>query len=225
MSILQRLEQDDTDRIEYMRSLGHDPLAERQRFARAVREYLQRWSKGKEIEEGVVEILEIGTGRGFFLAFLTSEIPHSHITSVDISEEQIERARDVLCKAGIDTGSGMENEITFVIADAGNLHFADGVFHAVVSYVSMHHMENPAVVVKEMRRAAGKDGIVAIADYTQNGLEMLTKAREHFGHDGGHGHREIPVEALEETIRESFANEAVEIEVIRDMVLSYIFIR
>ncbi len=188
------------ERLDYLHSLGHDPIAERLGFAREIKARLASMKEGPEDvgAGGTAEILDVGTGRGYFSLILASLIPDSHISTIDISSEQLVSARETFFDAY------MDDRVTFLQGDASRYCFSPGVFHAAAAYVSMHHMEHPGTVLSNMRGAAGEGGLVAIADYNREGLRMLAVARERFGQEGGHGHREIPAEELEDTLAEIF---------------------
>src|SRR5204863_348816 len=73
--------------------------------------------------------------------------------------------------------------VLFMKADAAALPFVDGSFDVVVSRFAVHHFENPAVQIAEMRRVLRPGGRLAVADLvsdpdpeiaeTQNRLERL----------------------------------------------------
>jgi ubiquinone/menaquinone biosynthesis C-methylase UbiE len=73
--------------------------------------------------------------------------------------------------------------VVFMQADAAKLPFMDGSFDVVVSRFAVHHFEEPAVQVAEMRRVLRPGGRLAVADLicdpdpeiaqTQNRLERL----------------------------------------------------
>jgi SAM-dependent methyltransferase len=73
--------------------------------------------------------------------------------------------------------------VVFMQADAAKLPFMDGSFDVVVSRFAVHHFEDPAVQVAEMRRVLRPGGRLAVADLicdpdpaiaeTQNRLERL----------------------------------------------------
>ena len=73
--------------------------------------------------------------------------------------------------------------VVFMEADAAALPFVDGSFDVVVSRFAVHHFEDPAVQVAEMRRVLRPGGRLAVADLicdpdptiaeTQNRLERL----------------------------------------------------
>jgi ubiquinone/menaquinone biosynthesis C-methylase UbiE len=73
--------------------------------------------------------------------------------------------------------------VVFMQADAAALPFVDGSFDVVVSRFAVHHFEDPAVQVAEMRRVLRPGGRLAVADLicdpdpaiatTQNRLERL----------------------------------------------------
>ena len=218
----------DKERYDFILSRGHDPMASRLRFALEIRKRLVLKAgldnaqpceecDTVSIECGPFNILDIGTGRGYFSLILASKMPNSHITTMDISQEQLGIAREKVCKAA------MEDRVTLLPGDAAVYHFPPGTFDAAVAYVSMHHMENADAVLSQMRRAAGADGLVAIADYTREGLRMLAEARERFGHGGGHGHREIPAEELEMTMGDILMVNERDMECIPGRHINYYF--
>jgi ubiquinone/menaquinone biosynthesis C-methylase UbiE len=73
--------------------------------------------------------------------------------------------------------------VVFMRADAAALPFVDGSFDVVVSRFAVHHFEDPAVQIAEMRRVLRPGGRLAVADLiadpdpaiaaTQNRLERL----------------------------------------------------
>ena len=73
--------------------------------------------------------------------------------------------------------------VVFMQGDAAALPFVDGSFDVVVSRFAVHHFEDPAVQIAEMRRVLRPGGRLAVADLiadpdpavaaTQNRLERL----------------------------------------------------
>lgn len=57
-------------------------------------------------------------------------------------------------------------------ADATNLPFDTGVFDAVISFHSLHHMDKPAPAIREMFRVCRPGGMVLIADLNETGRKV-----------------------------------------------------
>jgi ubiquinone/menaquinone biosynthesis C-methylase UbiE len=63
--------------------------------------------------------------------------------------------------------SGSTNSISLLQASGDALPFADASFDAVTEFATLHHVANPAIVVKEMLRVARK--VVVVADSNRFG--------------------------------------------------------
>ncbi|MFH1429163.1 MAG: class I SAM-dependent methyltransferase [Candidatus Margulisiibacteriota bacterium] len=128
-------------------------------------------------------ILEIGTGKGYLTTFLANTC--LHVVSVDINEDD---QRIAMLNAA---HAGVQNQISFLIADAEQLDFADHSFDAVVSAYTFHHLTNPFVVIGEMMRLA-KNQLI-ISDFNENGLEIINKAHDMEGRKHDHKHNNFEI--------------------------------
>jgi SAM-dependent methyltransferase len=81
-------------------------------------------------------LLDVGSGGGQSAMRLKRVYPHLTITGVDLSEDQIARARRRAQRAGVD--------VCFEVADAQALPFADASFDVVFSFGSAKHWPDPA---------------------------------------------------------------------------------
>jgi ubiquinone/menaquinone biosynthesis C-methylase UbiE len=123
-------------------------------------------------EDDLVLDVAAGTGhvaRGF--------APHVRaVVAVDATAAMLERG-------WIEAKRGALRNVVFMHADATALPFVDGSFDVVVSRFALHHFEDPAVPIAEMRRVLRPGGRLAVADLicdpepaiaeTQNRLERL----------------------------------------------------
>ncbi len=76
------------------------------------------------------------------------------VTSLDLSLEAVEQARQLAQRAGI--GSNMR----FLAADAEHLPFADASFSATFVAASFHHFPNQLAALQEMKRVTMSGGYV-----------------------------------------------------------------
>lgn len=98
-------------------------------------------------------MLEIGCGVGAQLRLLRRRNPNVHMTGVDISENQIQRARLLLAK---ELTAG---QLELHTARGDELPFEDGSFDAVYICFVLEHVPDPAAVIREAKRvlvAAGR---------------------------------------------------------------------
>ncbi len=94
--------------------------------------------KGAELREGMT-VLELGSGTGEYTKeFAEGEV---QLVSLDISPEMIKVTRS---KAG--------SSVQYVVSNAEQLPFKDGVFDAVVGNAILHHFPNLSTALQEVRR-------------------------------------------------------------------------
>lgn len=95
-------------------------------------------------------ILDIGCASGTMTNNISQTLPKSKITAVDVYP------------AAIDYAKRKYPHIRFLVADAHKLPFKDNLFDLVICYETIEHVVNPAMVLKEIRRVAKKNGLVII---------------------------------------------------------------
>ena len=95
---------------------------------------------------GCSRILEIGCGVGAQLRLLSRRYPDIHMTGVDISEDQIQRARLLLAK------ELSESRLDLQTAAGDRLPFAAGSFDAVYICFVLEHVPDPTAVIREAKR-------------------------------------------------------------------------
>lgn len=79
------------------------------------------------------------------------------VTGIDLTPAMIERAETLATQQGI-------TNVRFQVGDVLPLPFPDAAFTIVVSRFAMHHFQDPAAVLVEMRRVCGAGGRVVVAD-------------------------------------------------------------
>ncbi|MEM4702337.1 MAG: methyltransferase domain-containing protein [Archaeoglobaceae archaeon] len=112
----------------------------------------------KEMRRKVIEmaelsrdslVVEIGSGTGYTTEGIAEIVPPERIFCVDITPEQIKRAKNTI-------------KATFIIGDAENLPFKDNVFDSAISAGSIEYWPNPLKGIKELVRVTKSDGKVVI---------------------------------------------------------------
>jgi len=102
-------------------------------------------------DEGIIKILDVGTGRGEFLSYLF-EINSGNfdIHAIDTSEDALKIAEEEF----------KGKDVHFYRMDANNMLFNDDEFDFVILSNSLHHIENPSKIINEMKRVTKEDGIL-----------------------------------------------------------------
>jgi len=91
-------------------------------------------------------LIEVGCGVGAQTAILLERFPQLRVTGVDISPEQLKRAKEHL-KSEIARG-----RVELVPSRAQTLPFPDNSFDAAFSTWFLEHVQNPVEVLNEIRR-------------------------------------------------------------------------
>lgn len=79
------------------------------------------------------------------------------VDALDISPFMIEKIKKTCNKKEI-------NNINYLVGDAHNLKYEDNTFDTIVTRLSMHHFNNPNVVLKEIKRVLKNFGELIIID-------------------------------------------------------------
>jgi ubiquinone/menaquinone biosynthesis C-methylase UbiE len=119
-------------------------------------------------------VLDVAAGTGHVARGFAPKV--RAVVAVDVTKAMLERGWIEAKRAAL-------RNVVFMQADAAALPFVDGSFDVVVSRFALHHFEDPAVQVAEMRRVLRPGGRLAVADLicdpepatadTQNRLERL----------------------------------------------------
>ena len=112
-------------------------------------------------------VLEIGTGKGRFLAALTKHA--DRITTLDVDAEQQRAAKLHIRQTRAGCG------IRFVVHDAGHLPWPDASFDTVASVNTFHHLERPMRVFKEMLRVLRPGGKLVLCDLSPRGFQIFDR--------------------------------------------------
>ena len=91
-------------------------------------------------------ILEVGCGVGTQMRLLLNRYPNLKISGIDISEIQINRARELL-KLHSDI-----NRVSLCVNEGNKVPFADNTFDGAVIFFVLEHTEDPVSILKEVKR-------------------------------------------------------------------------
>jgi len=123
------------------------------------------------------DILEIGTGKGYFAVALARQ-GYSFI-SVDVSDKEQKFAR---LNAGY---FNLGKQIDFRIEDAQRLSFENNSFDIIFSVNMVHHLTNPSKVIDELIRVVSFEGKIILSDFSKEGLEVVDQVHKSEGRKHG----------------------------------------
>lgn len=112
-----------------------------------------------ELRPGL-SLLDVGCGPGTITVDLARRLAPGRVTGLDASAGIIEQARTL--------GAGMPG-LDFVTGDAYALPFDDDTFDVVHAHQVLQHVADPVAVLRELRRVAKSDGLVAARDVDYEG--------------------------------------------------------
>jgi ubiquinone/menaquinone biosynthesis C-methylase UbiE len=112
-------------------------------------------------------ILELGTGKGRFLAAILEKVPRVTTIDVDPAEQHVARMNAAF--------EGLARKARFVCADAAHLPFARGRFDAVVSMNALHHLKHWKAVLEEALRVLKPSGKLVLADFNRKGFRVFDR--------------------------------------------------
>ena len=130
-----------------------------------LKKYLEETNKKK--------FLDIGTGSGPFIHFLTSIYDgYDEFVGIDLHEKAIEAAEK----------NNKNERIKYLKMDAQKIDFEDESFDVVCISNSLHHLEQPVIVLREMARVLKKDGFILMKEMINEGLDENQKSHMFLHH-------------------------------------------
>ncbi|TCJ38845.1 metalloregulator ArsR/SmtB family transcription factor [Frankia sp. BMG5.11] len=121
-------------------------------------------------DEGLGEVLDVGTGTGR-VAELLEPLAH-RVTGLDKSPEMLRLARARL--QGLPSG-----RVELVQGDFAALPFAPGTFDTIVFHQVLHYATEPDFALAEAARVCRPGGRIAIVDLAAHAREELRRAHAH----------------------------------------------
>jgi len=145
------------------------------------------------------KILEAGCGIGAQTRILALNNPHSHITSIDISRESLQKAQENILREQI-------KNVQFEEKDLCKMNFPDEKFdHIFVCFV-LEHLDDPHLALLELRRVLKPGGSITLiegdhgscfwypeTDPALQAWHAFIQAQADLGHDGLIGRRLHPL--------------------------------
>ncbi|MDA0339576.1 MAG: class I SAM-dependent methyltransferase, partial [Proteobacteria bacterium] len=121
-------------------------------------------------ENGLGEVLDIGTGTGRILTILSPRINKG--IGVDMSREMLSVARSNLDQAHVQNCQVRQGDMYNLGLPSVSVDVA--VFHQV-----LHYAEDPLAAVYEAGRVVRSDGQLLVVDFAPHGLEFLRTEHAH----------------------------------------------
>lgn len=101
------------------------------------------------------KVLEVGSGLGAGLNFLSRCVPGASLTGVDLSSVAVRRANSQFARAG---------SLRFLEGDAEKLPFEDGAFDVIINVESSHNYPDLARFLSEVERVLKPGGVFSLVD-------------------------------------------------------------
>ena len=124
------------------------------------------------------EILDVGTGMGFFAIALAMN-GHHVLTGEPESDDSVYAKQDWLSNA---QKVGVDHLIKFKPFDAHNMLFKDNSFDSIFFFGVLHHVDEElrTKVMEESVRTAKPNAVICLLEPNQNGMKMVKQ------HDPSH---------------------------------------
>ena len=114
--------------------------------------------------KGTEQTLDIATGTGFTAFALAPKV--DHVVATDLTAEMVSKAAELAAEQAIDN-------ITFSVAAAESLPFADASLDLVTCRLAPHHFQDVPKFLREVHRVLRTDGLFCLADSVSPESEKL----------------------------------------------------
>ena len=112
-------------------------------------------------------VLEIGTGKGRFLAAMAKHAERITTLDVDAAQQRAAKLHIRQTRAG--------SRIRFIAHDAEHMPWPDASFDTVASVNTFHHLERPMRVFQEMLRVLKPGGKFVLCDFSPRGFQIFDR--------------------------------------------------
>jgi len=120
-------------------------------------------------------VLDVGTGKGIFAV----ELARRGFRVVSIDPDDSDQALASL----LAREAGMRGRIRFVRGDGARLPFPAGRFGCVAMMEVLHHLPDLPPVARELARAVRPGGSLIVADFSEEGFELVARVHREEGGD------------------------------------------
>lgn len=103
-------------------------------------------------------MLDVGTGPGHVPVLVCERSADARVVGVDLSRHMLARAEARRAR------SPHRERLSFAVADAKRLDFADASFDAVFSNTILHHIPDPRPFLAELARVLRPGGVLLVRD-------------------------------------------------------------
>jgi SAM-dependent methyltransferase len=103
------------------------------------------------------KVLEVGCGVGAQTIILSRNSPEASITSIDVSSESIEKARQLAEKEGL-------KNVEFQVANIFDLPYEDEIFDHIFICFVLEHLKNPLDALLSVKRLLKKEGTITVIE-------------------------------------------------------------
>ena len=104
-----------------------------------------------------LQLLDVGCGPGTITIDLAARVAPGDVTGIAAAGSPLEAAR-------VDAAAADVGNVTFQVADAMALPFADASFDVVHAHQVLQHVPDPVGMLREMRRVCRPGGLIAARD-------------------------------------------------------------
>lgn len=150
------------------------------------------WDKGSLI-------LEAGCGVGAQTKTVAHQNPNCKFISVDISEESVSEAKNLIESKGI-------NNVEFRVANIFNLPFEDEYFDHIFLCFVLEHLPNPNAALDELKRKLKTNGTITLiegdhgstyfhpeSEFAKRAIQCQVELQQRSGGDANIGRKLFPI--------------------------------
>lgn len=121
----------------------------------------RRENVGKFVHNLSGNVLDIGSCDGYFTHDVLKRSQATHITGIDVLEHAVAYAKKRYARV---------KKLSFQYGEAHALPFKKGTFDNIMCLEALEHVEDPRIVLKEMKRVLKKNGSIYILIPAENML-------------------------------------------------------